>query len=454
MYRLVLKGLIQFSEHTLTRTKVLIFGDDKDVLNLDTHTFGAYDLATGMYNAMPIASLHWVDSNNWHLPYLVTPTVAGPRLVRNESERRSVINATGQDPGTEPGWDILKNQFALRHSLAHTGRGLTITYEDGESSPYSSGTSIFMGWGLTEKINGNWSWDWLGYWDGWSAAAWTGWVGMAPGDECGNTLIHELGHSQTMSHFTTGSAASWGIADQYPEDGVNEPWSPWGWHATTRRFRTWYQEYNVTHGKYDPMNGGEDANSESCFPQYTAYGAQVSQSWGSQSPILLSGDVSGLSDGDGAYLFDAYSGKYKKIANSEISAKVDASALPPVQVGVPTYTFIGTLGADASTCQTYPPIVASSGNTFTFPDPLNTSLGFYFNKARYMIEVAYNDSTIDRGLIAVADLLNTTSIAYYSFTVAMSLNPMAVRLYKYSAPYPNITAATVKTLLHERLIAP
>jgi hypothetical protein len=36
-----------------------------------------------------------------------------------------------------------------------------------------------------------------------------------------------------------------------------------------------------------------------------------------------------------------------------------------------------------------------------------------------MVEVAYNDSTVDRGLIAVADLYNTTSIAYYSFTVAM-----------------------------------
>jgi hypothetical protein len=55
----------------------------------------------------------------------------------------------------------------------------------------------------------------------------------------------------------TFSAASWGIADQYPEDGVNEPWSPWGWHATTRRFRTWYRHENVIQGKHDPMNGGE-----------------------------------------------------------------------------------------------------------------------------------------------------------------------------------------------------
>ena len=104
----------------------------------------------------------------------MTPTAAGPRLVRNEAERRSVINATGEDSGTEPGWNILKNQFALRHSLAHSGRGLTITYEDGESSPYSSGSSIFMGWGLTQELNGTWYWEDLGYWDGWSAAAWTG----------------------------------------------------------------------------------------------------------------------------------------------------------------------------------------------------------------------------------------------------------------------------------------
>ena len=155
------------------------------------------------------------------------------------------------------------------------------------------------------------------------------------------------------------------------------------------------------------------------FSAATAYGAQESQNWGSQSPILLSGSVSGVSDGDGAYLYDSYSGKYKKIANADISTKVDASALPPVEVGIPTYTFIGTLGADVSACQTYPPIVASSGNTFTFPDPLNATLGSYFINAKYMVEVTYNDSTVDRGLIAVADLYNTISIAYYSFTVAM-----------------------------------
>jgi hypothetical protein len=91
--------------------------------------------------------------------------------------------------------------------------------------------------------------------------------------------------------------------------------------------------------------------------------------------------------------------------------------MPPVAVGIPTYTFIGTLGADASACQTYPPIVASSGNTFIFPYPLN--LGSYFINAKYMVEVAYNDAPVDRGLIAAADLHNTTSIAYYSFTVAM-----------------------------------
>lgn len=150
-----------------------------------------------------------------------------------------------------------------------------------------------------------------------------------------------------------------------------------------------------------------------------AYGAQKSQKWGSQSPILLSANVSGVGTGDGAYLFDAFSGKYKKIANVDIGTKVHASALPPVQVGVPTYTFIGTLGADASACQTYPPIIASSGNTFIFPDPFSKDLGSYFKNAQYMVEIAYDDSSIDRGLIAVSDLYNSSSIAYYSFTVAM-----------------------------------
>ena len=173
LYRLVLKGLVQFSEHTLVRTKVLIFGNDSDVHRLNTFTYDPQDLATGMYNAMPLASLHWVDSQDWHLPYLVTPTLVGPRLVHNETERRSVISAAGGDPDTEPGWNILKDQLALRHNLANTGRGLSITYDGGDNSPYSSGTSIFMGWALTQELNKTWYWDPLGYW-GWGAAAWTG----------------------------------------------------------------------------------------------------------------------------------------------------------------------------------------------------------------------------------------------------------------------------------------
>jgi hypothetical protein len=40
---------------------------------------------------------------------------------------------------------------------------------------------------------------------------------MKAGDECGNTISHEIGHSMTLSHFTTGTAASWGIADEYPK---------------------------------------------------------------------------------------------------------------------------------------------------------------------------------------------------------------------------------------------
>ena len=40
-----------------------------------------------------------------------------------------------------------------------------------------------------------WSWETLGQWQAWAAAAWTGWCAMVPGEECSNTFIHELGHS-------------------------------------------------------------------------------------------------------------------------------------------------------------------------------------------------------------------------------------------------------------------
>jgi len=451
VYTLVIKGLQAFSEHTLVRTKVVMFGED--LSNLDTYTHDATRIATGMFNSMPLASLHWVDSV-WHLPYIVQPTENGPRLVRTESERREVLIAAGQDPGTEPGWEILKNQLALKHNLANTGRGMALTNAGGDNSPYSSGTSIFMGWALSSQLgSGEWVWDELDNWGVFNAAAWTGWCGMKPGDECQNTFIHEIGHSQTMFHFSDGTAEQWGIADEYPNDGQNIASHPWGYDTTSRRFRTWYN-HDRDNGKFDPMNGGEISNDETCFPQYTAYQAQKSLNWATASPILLSSKISDVTDGDGAYIFNTSNHKYEKVSDFNIGSAVDSTAMPPLEVGIPVVTLIGTLGADLQACQTYSALRAAKGNTFVLPHPFDSTLSSnHFTDAAYFVRVNYEDGSIEDGLIGVQDLGSSKDIGYYAFTIAMSKRPISVSLYSYvSDSWPNLSESSSYTLLHKRTI--
>lgn len=146
VHRLQLHNLAAFSEHTLLRTKVIIFGTAEEADELDTATHEADKLVNGMFGSMPVAELRWVDSEDWHLPYLVQGTPDGPRLVHNESERRAVMNVTEANTKyeKEPGWDILKNQLTLKLANANSGRGLGVTDSKG-GSPYSSFTWIGMG---------------------------------------------------------------------------------------------------------------------------------------------------------------------------------------------------------------------------------------------------------------------------------------------------------------------
>ena len=376
--------------------------------------------------------------------------------MNSEAERKQAFIAAGQsDYGTEPQWEVLKDQLTLRHSMANTGRGFAVTNSGGDRSEYASQTSIFMAWALTAtQGDGTMAYEDLGQWKDWSAAAWTGWCAMVPGAECGNTLIHEIGHSQTMGHFTKGTAVEWGIADEYPQDGVNTRFHPWDYDTVSRRFRTWYNHLNQTAGKYDPMNSGEKANSETCFPQYTAYHAKKSQNWAKAQPVLLSTKTSGVPS-DGAYLFNTASHQYNKIADSNVVNLVDKYSMPPVNVSVPVVTMIGILGQTDITCQTYPPLRSSSGNTFQFPDPLDLTLGgSVYSGASYFVEVTFQNGSTKRGLISVPKLSNSTDLRYFSFNVAVADQPIKVELYRYdTASYPNVTSTSSKTLLHTQTIS-
>ena len=144
----------------------------------------------------------------------------------------------------------------------------------------------------------------LGYesWGGWAAAAYTGWCAMRPGDECGNLLIHELGHSATMAHFTAADdSISWGIEDEYPNGGFSNVSLPWGYDSVSQRFRTWYYVVEETAtGRYadvngtakrDPMNSGSYKTTESCFNQFVPYHARKMQNWAMSAPELLDSET-------------------------------------------------------------------------------------------------------------------------------------------------------------------
>eukprot|EP00804_Cyclotella_cryptica_P019707 CCRYP_016470-RA/>CCRYP_016470-RA protein AED:0.00 eAED:0.00 QI:898/1/1/1/0.66/0.57/7/803/2196 len=451
VHRLELKDLAQFSEHSITRTKMAIFGTDEDLSKLDTKTFDGRKLVRNLYAAIPAAELKWADTDLWHLPYLVVMSKDGiPSLVTSEEERRSVTGV-----GTEVEWEVIKNHLTIRHALAQAGLGFAETGENGNNSPYASHTSVFMGWSLSKQENdGPWQWEDLGYWDTLAAAAWTGWVAMKAGDECSNYFIHELGHAQSMQHFDNGTAAKWGIETEYPNDGVYTSKLPWGFDSVASQFRTWFDPRDGT-GKKDPLNGeGEPPYSQNlnCFSQYTPYQAQVSQEWAMSSPILLSASTSNVPR-DGAYLFNSVRRQYVPLDGSDLLDTAGENAMTPVQVSVPVITLIGTIGANREVCQTYPEL-RGYGNTFLFPDPFQPGLPSAYYEASYFVEIRLENGQKIRALIAVKDAaVSEKPLSFYSFNVAIDPRPIAVDLYRFvNSSYPDVTSESETQLLHIRPI--
>lgn len=399
---------------TMTRTHIVLFGEgDKD-----TTTEPAERLAQDLFAATPVAELRWVDSLPWRLSEIVVQTDDGPRLVTSEAERRALV-------GEQDHWSILKHQLALRHSLANTGRGLaTTTASDGDSSPYSFGTSLGLGWfldpeGVYQDIDDA---PWAAGWTGWSAI----WL-----SECGNTIAHEVGHSYTLAHFVEGTAQSWGIADEYPQDGVHTAEHPWGYDSTRDLLRTWYrvdgagpvEDGGSFVGKRDPMNGGEPANSVTCFPQYTGYHAEKIQSWLQDSPTLMELDgEAAVVQWDGA--------QFVRIAAPE-------GAQEPIGVGVPVITLVGALGADPDASRTYPPIHAASGNVFELPDPEAATLPASYTGAVWFLAIERDDGTVENALIAEGPLQDP-DFGLYSVNLAADPPIVRVDLMQSATPFPNV----------------
>jgi hypothetical protein len=407
-------------DFTLARTRAILFGEPE----VELEAPGIERVPRDFFPALPFAGLRSVDFLPWRLDQIVVHTADGPRVVSSEAERRAL--ATDADH-----WPVLKHQVALRHSLANTGRGLTLTDESaGDDSPFSSGTSLAMGWfrdpdGLYVDLD-----------DAPWAAGWTGWTAMWA-DPCGNGLIHELGHSFTLAHFTEGTALDWGIADEYPDDGVNLVSHPWGFDAVRHRLRTWFRvdatgpvvEGGAPVGKHDPMNGGESPNASTCYPQYTAYHARRIQDWAESSPVWAT-----RGGRAGAWVWDADAQDYAPI-------EPPTGTQPLLATEVPVATIVGTLSRDPEGTLLMPPSYGASGNVFALPDPADPALPAEFIGARWFLEITYVDGTLARAAIARPPIVDDT-LALYSVNLDLTRAPRGVRLMQAEAGWPDLDPAT------------
>jgi hypothetical protein len=419
---------------TLTRTHMVLFGEeDFEVVPPHTPTKIAVDMSAWV----PGAEFRWVNTSPWRLGSMVVNTAEGPRWAHSESERTSITS-----DGTR--WNIIKHQGALRLSLANTGRGLRMTLpHEGDSSPYSFGTFMLQGW--VHNGGGNYS----DINNAGLAAGWTGWSGMWL-NECGNGFIHEVGHSFTLAHFNGNASVNWGIADEYPNNGVNLSTHPWGYDTVRRNFRTWYRvngngpalegDGETFVGKRDPMNGGESPNGITCFPQYTAYQMRKSQAWLQNSPAPM--NVDGV---PGIYRWSMDTQSYVQEDPAEGNQQ-------PVAVDVPVITVIGTLGNLDEVCQTYPPVFIPEGNAFELPDPQAPDLPNVYTNAQWFLEITYPDESVERAIINRPAVPETDAGLYlYSVNLEASRSPVSVKLYRSPTGYPNIDVESAE-LVHTRVI--
>ena len=416
----------------LTRTKMVLFGTGEE----PTESLAASKLLYDYFAVFPTAEMLLVDSLPWYLPRIVIAGDNGPILVTSEEER--LEKSIDSDR-----WSILKNQFTLRMNLANIGRGLIdLSLSDGDHSPYSFGTSIGMGWvrnqdGSMSDLNN------APY-----AAGWTGWSALWL-EECGNVFIHEVGHSATLEHFTTGTADLWGIEDQYPNDGTHIESHPWGFDTLRKQFRSWYRVDDTgivytsgsdIQGKRDPMNGGEPSNSMTCFPQYIPYHALKIQQWLQQTPT-----------------FGVQNGATKIVQWNSENHQYEETMLPdgfdtPKEIGVPIMTIVGTLGNSESVNQIYPPIFTSYGNYFEHPSP--EEFGHpEFEGSKHVLKIGFADNSSEFLMIQKGDVVDE-QLYVFSINIPLEKTPTFVELYKSTLEYPNIDIANATLLHHETITIP
>ncbi|WJF90259.1 M66 family metalloprotease [Paraburkholderia bonniea] len=409
-------------------------------------------LAQDYYGSITVANLNYFDYTPLKLDYLVAQAGTHP-------PKKYLQLADMKADGVADLYNAALKTSAIRVSMANTGRGLLVRDKAGkviygDNSPYSFGTYIGIGWyydaakGAYADANDIGA---SGGWTGW-AATWNGKDG-----QCGNLFAHELGHSLSLAHFTSGTAKAWGISSEYPNDGVNGPNNPWGFDTTRNLFRTWYRvdakgpaypapptDQKLPIGKGDPMNGGEYGNEITCYPQFTAYQAMKMQNWLDATPTLMTQNGT-----PGIYKWNSATLAYD-------AAKPDTDALAPVKLDVPVVTLLGTLTASTTdgTSQIYPPIYAKSGNVFNLPNPFSKDLPPIYTDARYFIRVMYADGSVDYALIPEKEITDLTQLDRFSLNLEFNRQPTQVQLYHARTGYPAITEAASDLIFTRTLSLP
>ncbi len=394
-------------------------------------TVEASELVRDFYGSIPVSRMTIADYSPMHLDKMLIPTVFGPVLVTSDEE----MKYTGRTYYNY----VLKRITIDGAMAANAGSGLL---PSGLSS-IPRGLKTDVGMGMALKADGGYrsmiDEGVYGGWHGWSAIGWN--------TECGNAFIHETGHAMNLSHFTSGTAGSWGISDEYPKDGVNLPDHPAGFHTLFRKFRTWYQvdsngpkkdANGELLGKRDPMNGGDSAyRSKYCFPQYTAYHSMRIQQFFESRDVLRK-----TQEGLALYRWDQNSGRYIKSSKQP--------DIKPLAAGTHVALVIATIAEDGSLGAILPVITSSHGNLFQNPSPLTPDLNSAYNGSQFFFEVDYGDRT-EYVLIGkpVTDKTGVYTVSTNLPLTSEGTTPVSIKLYRANKGYPEINPQD-STLMDQR----
>ena len=411
--RHVLSDLAPPAHITMRRGSMVLFGDDSLLpapMNLEK-------LAHDYYPVVPFSSMRFIDYTPFRVESVLVPQNMGS-VVRATSDQE--VRAAGSGY-----YHFLKRFFALRLAAANAGHGLVSTSDQLGSEAYAIGTNFVQG--TYRTVNGTQG---NTYDHPSGGAGWLGWTCLHPGGGCGNVTTHEWGHSFTLHHFHGGQAMSWGISGEYPQHGINLATHPWGFDTWRGQFRTWYQvqtsamDLNNLQGKRDPMNGGDPANPETCFPQYTAYHALRIQKWHEERLVVA--DYDGR---PGLFRWDRPSRSYRR-------APPEGGGQEPVALRVPAMTVIGAISTELA--DIYAPIFTREGTLFTLPDPRDPGLPQPFHGARHYLEIETATGPL-LALIALGDVA-PGEVRYFSLNLPADGSVRRISLRRSTAAYPNAVA--------------